>query len=113
MVVKLKLEVYSWLTRAFGPQETGHIEKELEVQNGTTVRVLFDDLASGSAEFAEWVFDREKQNLTGRVSVFFNERVLELVDGLDTEIQDGDRVLLLPAYAGGGLRPRKTDFQAG
>ena len=66
-----------------------------------TVRALFDNMAAENHDFAQYVFDRDRQNLTGRVSVFFNDRVLELVQGLDTEIQDGDTILLVPAYAGG------------
>ena len=79
----------------------GQFETQMEVEAGTTVRDLFDSLAAKSEHFAQYVFDRDRQDLTGRVVVVINDRILELVQGLDTKIQDGDTILLVPAYAGG------------
>ena len=100
-MAKLTLQVFSWLTRSFVAEEAGHFETQMEVEAGTTVRALFDSMAAKSDNFAEYVFDRDSQDLTGRVVVVFNDRILELVQGLDTKIQDGDTILLVPAYAGG------------
>ena len=100
-MAKVSLRVISWLSRAFAAEEVSRFDTELEVNAGETVKDLFDRLAAENQVFAEYVFDRDRQNLTGRVSVFFNDRILELVQGLDTEIQDGDAILLVPAYAGG------------
>lgn len=99
----VKLQVVSWLARAFDAENSTRFQTELEVEAGTTVRTLFDKLAAEYEGFAQYAFDRDRQDLTGRVSVFFNDRVLELVRGLDTQISDGDTILVLPAYAGGGL----------
>ena len=100
-MAKVKLHVISFLSLAFAAKEVNRIDTELEVKAGETVRALFDRLAAGNPVFAEYVFDRDSQDLTGRVSVFFNDRVLELVQGLDTKMRDGDTILLVPAYAGG------------
>jgi molybdopterin converting factor small subunit len=100
-VAKVKLQVFSWLTTALGAKDRTSFVEVLEVQAGETVRHLFGRLAAEHQDFAKYVFDRDRQDLTGRVSVLFNDRVLELVQGLDTEIEDGDTITLIPAYAGG------------
>ena len=100
-VAKVKLEVISWLGRALDAGDSGLVQVEFEVAEGSTVKALFDRLAGEYRYFGEYIFDQEAQNLTGRVSVFFNERVLELVKGLETEIADGDAILIVPAYSGG------------
>ena len=98
---KVKLQAISWLSRSLSDVESARVDKEMEVAVGETVKGLFERLAAENQAFAEYVYDRSTQNLTGRVSVFFNNRVLELLQGLDTEIKDGDFILLVPAYAGG------------
>jgi molybdopterin converting factor small subunit len=100
-VARVRLEVVPWLTRAFGVAESGRFVKEEEVDAGTTVRELFDRLATQYQGFAEFVFDRDSRELTGLVSVIFNDRVVEMQGGLDATITDGDTIILLPAYAGG------------
>ena len=100
-MAKVKLQAVSWLSRAFVAEEVSRLDTELEVEDRETVRALFDRLAAENPVFADYVFDRSTQDLTGRVSVFFNDRVLELVQGLDTEIKDEDCILLVPAYSGG------------
>ena len=74
---------------------------EEEVEKGATLRTLFKRLTDRYPKFRELVYDPGNGELTGLVSVIFNNRVLELAGGLDAEIQDGDSVVLLPAYAGG------------
>ncbi|MBF8267039.1 MAG: hypothetical protein HW388_547 [Dehalococcoidia bacterium] len=100
-MAKVKLQVISWLSRAFVATEVNRYDVELEVAEEETVGALFDRLAAENKVFADYVFDRSTQNLTGRVSVFFNNRMLELVQGLDTEMKDGDFILIVPAYSGG------------
>lgn len=97
----VKIRVVSWLSKTFVALESSSREWEEEVEQGFTVRELFDRLAAENPDFAKHVFDREQQRLMGHVNVIFNDRLLELVNGLETEIGDGDTLTLLPAYAGG------------
>lgn len=106
-MAKVRLEVVPWLTRAFGVTGPGRLVKEEEVDAGATVRDLFDRLATQYQGFAELVFDRDSRELTGLVSVIFNDRVIELHGGLDATVADGDTIILLPAYAGGGHHSSK------
>ena len=98
---RVKPEVLPWLTVAFGAKGPGHLVIEEEVDLGATVRDLFDRLAFQYQGFAELVFDRDRRQLTGLVSVILNDRILELQGGLDTTFADGDTIILLPAYSGG------------
>lgn len=100
-MAKVRLRAFSWLTTALGAKDSPSFAKEVEVEAGATVRYLFNRLAAEHQDFAQYVFDRDRQDLTGRVCVLFNDRVLELARGLDTEIEDGDTITLVPAYAGG------------
>ncbi len=100
-MAKVNLRVFSWLSTALGVEDSTSLVTEVEVEAEITVRQLFNRLATERQDFATYVFDRDQQDLTGRVSVFINDRILELVQGLDTEIEDGDTITLVPAYAGG------------
>lgn len=81
--------------------ESSSRDWEEEVEEGATVGALFDRLATENPDFARHVFDRDTKQLMGHVNVIFNDRILELVNGLDTEINDGDTLTLLPSFAGG------------
>ena len=98
----VKLEVLSWLTRVFDKEQRVRLIREEVVNQGTTVRDLFNQLTDRYPEFGELVYNPNDQELTGMVSIIFNDRILELTTGgLDTEIHDGDSIVLLPAYSGG------------
>ena len=97
----IKLEAVAWLARIFHPEWQTRLKWEMEVEQGAMVRNLFNQLADTCPEFGELVYDRDTQKLRGNISVIFNDRVLELLDGLDTRIEDGDSIVLLPAYSGG------------
>tara|TARA_B100000315_G_C14467363_1_gene536604 strand:- start:170 stop:478 length:309 start_codon:yes stop_codon:yes gene_type:complete len=101
MMAKVKLEVMSWLTPAFDTDQRSRLKLEQEVDSGATVRDFFKQLADRYPKLRGVIYDPGDGALTGLVSVIFNNRVLELAGGLDAEIQDGDSVVLLPAYAGG------------
>ena len=100
-MVKVKLEVLSWLTPVFETDQRARLKWEQEIEPGATVRDLFKQLTDRYPKLKGMIYDPGDGALTGLVSVIFNNRVLELAGGLDAEIQDGDSVVLLPAYAGG------------
>jgi molybdopterin converting factor small subunit len=95
------LEVLPWATRAFDSSSTKRLVLEEEVQEGERVGDLFVRLASKYQGFGQIAFDPVARRLSGQVSVIYNGRLLELVEGLDTKLKDGDTLLLLPAFVGG------------
>jgi len=38
---------------------------------------------------------------SGRVSVVINDRLPELLEGYETRLHDGDRIIIVQAYTGG------------
>jgi molybdopterin converting factor small subunit len=100
-MLTVKLEVMSWLTPIFETNQRSRLQWEQEIETGATVRDLFKQLTDRYPKLKGMIYDPGDGALTGLVSVIFNNRVLELAGGLDAEIQDGDSVVLLPAYAGG------------
>jgi sulfur-carrier protein len=74
-------------------------ERLLEAQSGT-LREVLADLGKRYSGLAEQVFS-EDGSLHRFVNVYVNDEDARFMDGLDTEVGDGDKVAILPAVAGG------------
>lgn len=98
----IKIEVLSWMARAFGQQESGRVILDHPVEEGETVGQLFQRLTQEYDRFGELVYDAKSGRLRDQVNVVINDRMLALAKGLDTPLTDGDVLVLIPAYAGGG-----------
>lgn len=98
---KVHLEIWPWLSRHEEPTGFHRIILEEEVREGETVRDFLSRMAEGRRVFREVIFNPQSQELSRQVTVIYNERLLELAGGLDTSLQDGDRLSFLPAFAGG------------
>ena len=58
-------------------------------------------MATAYPRFGELVFDAKSKSLSAKVAVFYNGQHLELANGLDTTLKDGDVLTLLPPIEGG------------
>ena len=97
---RVGLKGLAWLTDVFGESESErHIIEE--VVKGQTVGQLFNKLAEKYSRFNKKVFDTKSQKLSPQVMVIFNDRLLELLQGLETEIKDNGTIILIPAFFGG------------
>lgn len=67
---------------------------------GSTVREILDGLVAAHPTLATQLLDPEGR-LNRFVNVFVNDTDVRYLDALDTTVEDRDRVLLLPAMAGG------------
>jgi cysteine synthase/molybdopterin converting factor small subunit len=67
---------------------------------GDTVREVLDDLAERYPALGRQVLD-DGNGLASFVNVYLNSEDVRTLDGLDTPIQAGSTVILLPAMAGG------------
>ncbi len=65
-----------------------------------SLRSLLDRLARRMPTFAEAVFDPQTQSLSSEVTLVINGHI-QLSQGLETKLKDGDRILFLPILAGG------------
>ncbi len=98
---RIRLEVLPWATKAFGSKTGRRLVIEEEIEEGSRVKDLFATLAQRHQAFSQLVFDPASGKLTGEITVICNGRLLELAGGLDTVLNDGDELMLLPAFAGG------------
>jgi [CysO sulfur-carrier protein]-thiocarboxylate-dependent cysteine synthase len=67
---------------------------------GDTVREVLDDLAERYPALGRQVLD-DGNGLASFVNVYLNSEDVRTLDGLDTPVQAGSTVILLPAMAGG------------
>lgn len=75
----------------------GASEAELE---GATVREVLDGLCERFDGLGERICD-EGGSLRRFVNVYLSGEDIRFLDGLDTEVQDGAELTILPAVAGG------------
>lgn len=99
--MRVRLEILPWATRAFGGSANKRLVLQEEIAEGDRVEDLLARLASEYPGFREAGFDPVACRLTGQITIVHNGRLLELAGGLETELRDGDTLLLVPAFAGG------------
>ncbi len=66
---------------------------------GATLSELFSDLETRHKGIEERIIDGGK--LRRFVNVYLNDEDVRFLDGISTELKDGDSVTILPAVAGG------------
>ena len=74
-------------------------ERQVPVE-GDTVRELLDDLMSRFPGLRSQLVEDEE--LAAFVNVYVGGEDVRMLDGLDTPVEQGSTVILLPAMAGGG-----------
>jgi molybdopterin converting factor small subunit len=95
---KVKLEF--WMADRLGFDHPGPVILEEPLEDGESLRHLLTRLAPRFDHFSENLFDPGTQSLSSEVSLIINNHV-DLPQGMDTKLRDGDRVLFLPILAGG------------
>ena len=98
MISKVRLEF--WMADRLGFEQPGPLIVEEPVEEGESLRSVLTRLAGRMASFAEAVFDPRTQSLSSEVSLLFNNHI-DLPQGMDTKLKEGDRILFLPILAGG------------
>ena len=100
-MVRVRLEVLPGLIDAFGGKGLCPMVFDKETEEGTTVGDVIRKLAAEHQAFSEIIFDTKSDKLSSQVAIVLNDRLLEALKGLDTNIKDGDIIRLLPVVAGG------------
>lgn len=78
-------------------------ERELEVGGGT-VREVLDALCDAHPGIRAQLHTPEGE-LHRFVNIYLNDEDVRMLGWLDTPVADGDTLMILPAMAGGALRP--------
>lgn len=80
---------------------TGESGSTLEVPEGSSVHDLLIIVAARYGdELREYLFT-DDEGLNSHVVVILNGRGVGVLDGLDSALNDGDRVAILPSIGGG------------
>lgn len=70
------------------------------VTNGDNVRGTLHTLTAQYPGIGERLFDAQG-GVKPHINIFLNNEDIRFLNGLETRVQDGDTVVLLPALAGG------------
>ena len=89
-----------WMADRLGFDQPGPVMLEEPVEEGESLRHLLTRLAGRFSNFSEALFDPETQSLSSEVTLLINNHI-DLSQGMDTRLKDGDRILFLPILAGG------------
>ena len=101
-MIKINLEFLSWLSETLVVQASGgSLRREQQVEEGQTVRHLLVQLATQYPRFEQSVFDTNLQKISEKVFILYQGRLLELADGLETQLKDGDSLVFVPVIQGG------------
>ncbi len=98
---KLRLEIYPWLSSTVGADPITSVILEEEIADGETVKDLLSRMAPRYPSFVEAIFHTKTQQLTGLVSLFYQGRMLELLDGVGTRLSPQTTLTLVPPWEGG------------
>ena len=78
-----------------------YVENQTEVPlNGATVAEILNDLVTRYPAIKTHILDKNG-DLRRYVNLFVNDANIKDLDGLNTIVQENDRVILLPSISGG------------
>jgi molybdopterin converting factor small subunit len=84
-----------------GRTPAGPMVMEEAIEEGDSLRSLLHRLSGRSPQFLGSIFDTETQSLSDEVAIVINDQIDHFSRGLETNLKDGDRILIFPFIAGG------------
>ena len=94
------LEFLSWLAHTIDRPDSQNAFQE-DLGDCRTVKDLLVRLARTHPRFENSVFDVRNLSLNAGVAIFHNGRQIEMENGLETTLRDGDGLVFVPVVAGG------------
>ena len=74
---------------------------DLEIRKPTTICDLLTEFASTNPNFRQAVFDPDNGTVKEGINIVLNQKLLNFPLEMDTTLNNGDEVILLPSLAGG------------
>jgi molybdopterin converting factor small subunit len=97
----ITIEIWSSLSHLFELKKRRRHFMDMEIDAGTTLAGVLEKIAEGYPRFAKVMYKPDSGKPSGAISVVVNERLPELLDGYETKLDEGDRIVLVQAYSGG------------
>ncbi len=99
--IRVTVKVFSWFAETLAPGQKTALTVEEALPPRATLRTLFGRLATRCAKFAEVIYDPRQDSIQTHVMISLNGRLVSGTATLDLELQQGNLIFLIPAYAGG------------
>ncbi len=100
--IRVRVEVLSWVNRFVGGPGTGEVALTEEASRGATVRSVLRRVTDRYPELGEALWDpKSSREIGDNIEVMVNNAVLGVSHDLDSELLDGDQIMLLGQYMGG------------
>lgn len=97
----VQVETVAWVTRFVGGNGSDRIGFDLPLQPGDTVRSVLRRLSEQYPPLRAALWDPQTGDLGEHIEVVVNGAILGVRHTLDSELRDGDRILLFGQYMGG------------
>ncbi|MCL4368654.1 MAG: MoaD/ThiS family protein [Actinobacteria bacterium] len=98
---EVTVEFIPWLSQQLDPGHSGRLVAQESINTGETIRDLLERMARNDPKLAANVFDLETRNLHDHIAAVLNDRMIELLGGMDEPLKSGDTLTLLPTFQGG------------
>lgn len=98
---KVRLKVPPWIASMLNTQGSDWSILEMDIGEVTTIKTLLAHIAINNAHFRKAVFNPDSGQVNKLINIIVNDRLLQFSEVTETELNDGDTLLLLPIYAGG------------
>jgi molybdopterin converting factor small subunit len=100
--LRVRVEILSWVNQYVGGPGTGEVVLTEDAKPGTTVRQLLRQVTDRHPALGRALWDAGGGREIGdNIEVMVNDAVLGVSHDLDSELADGDRIMLLGQYIGG------------
>ncbi len=97
-MIKVKVKGIAAIGELIGPGG----EKDVHLSSGSNIRDLIEGLlAECESSLADRIFSEDNSDLNERMRFLLNGQDLEFLNGIDTELKDGDRFSIIPLLSGG------------
>jgi sulfur-carrier protein len=97
----IQIDTVAWVTRFVGGNGSDRVGFDLAIEPGDTVRTALRRLSERFPQLQYALWDPESGELGEHIEVVVNGAILGVRHGLDSPLQDGDRILLFGQYMGG------------
>ena len=95
-LIRVFLEIRPPLSEGLGKSNMS-----LQLEEGAVFEELLQKLATKSPRLGDRILDAQNRRIRGDIVVVVNDRLLDLAGGMSTKLEEGDKVVFLPAYQGG------------